>query len=219
MKPTCINLQTISDYLSGNLNQKLVSDIEEHLYTCARCREQIILSQEILNDPELIGGSEISETEANDIIQNLDLTPGFIKTCKKGFESIVQNIQYGWHTYKDHFSKDFSSKLALAPVKVRNSEQQNQKTNKLYLKIQDISIEIAIIPATNNCCHLNFKLFDRKKRDQNCRITITDSNKKTSSRLANNNEIKFENVPYGECNMQLFTNGKSIGKTNIYTGS
>ena len=219
MKSTCINIQTISDYLAGNLNQEFVSDIEAHLSHCMRCREQMILSQDILYDTELNSGSELSESEALAIIENLELSPGFVKTCKKGFQSITQNIQNKWQTITDQWTNGFSKKLAFAPVYVRNTVQTNQAIKKLNVLIKCHRIEIGIIPTINDCCHLHLKILHGKKHAQNCRVTLTDINNRTISRLANDSLIQFENIPYGECQMHIFNNGESVGETKIYTGS
>ncbi|MBF0449253.1 MAG: hypothetical protein HQK75_00975 [Candidatus Magnetomorum sp.] len=215
----CINLQTISAYLGGRLNDQAVSDIEAHLAACYRCREQVVFSQDILLDPDLTTDNRLSETEASTIMEQLHLSPTFIQTCKAGIHSFRQYIQKHWQSLKDQWSPGLSSPLAFSPVRVRSSAQPNSPLKRLNIPFQNHHIDCIIVPVDEDCCQLSLKVFYEKRRVQNCRITLVDSKGRTASRLAETGEILFENIPWGDCQLNVFHDGTTVGETKIYTGS
>jgi len=216
----CINLQTISAFLAGSLDEKAVSDIEAHLADCDRCREQIVLSKEILLDPDLTTEPLLSEKDALIAIEQLSFSKTAIQKCKEKFQSIKINIQQQWQTFTDQRTQAMPTHMAFAPVYVRSSEENNALSRQITIPFQDYRIDCTIVAETKeDHCQLFMKIFLQKQLAQNCRITLVDSNHRTVSRLTETGELHFENIPFGECQLALLKNGSPVGETTFYTGN
>jgi len=218
MNSKCVNIQTISKYISGNLDEQSVDAVELHLADCSRCREQVVLSQDVIQDSELTAQYSITESQASQIIENLHLTPGLIETCVTGLKTIKQNIQKKWYTLKDQWTVGMSPNLAFAPVSVRSGESWDRSVKRLRIPLHDNYIDCVIQKAEKGHCHLFLKVVSIKGKANNCRLLLTDVTGKSMSRLSSNCEIQFENIPCGECHLKLFQDGAPAGSTKLYTG-
>ena len=218
MNSKCVNLQMISDYLYGNLDEQSVASMELHLADCSQCREQLVLSQDVIQDPALIAESTLTEGQAEQIIENLNLSPGFIETCATGVQTIKKNIQHKWHELKDQWTVGMSPNLAFAPVNVRSGESWDRSVKRLRIPLHDNYIDCVIQKAGKGHCHLYLKYVPVKGQANNCRMLLTDVTGKSRSRLTSNCEIQFENIPCGECHLKLFQDGTPAGATKLYTG-
>jgi len=218
MNSKCINIQTIADYLSGNLREQSVENLELHLAGCSRCRELVVLSKEMIDDPELMPSSTMSESEASQIIENLPLSPGIVESVKKRVQNIKHHVQDQWRDFKDQWQLGVSPNLAYAPVSVRSGMPPKDLPKRLSVPLFDHRIDFVILPAGNESCHLHMKVISDSDESKSCRIILTDATNNTTSRMSENCEMLFENIPCGECQLQLFQNGQPAGKTKIYTG-
>jgi hypothetical protein len=218
MNSTCVNIQMISDYLSGNLDEQSVAAMELHLADCCRCREQVGLSQEILQDSELIAASTLTESQAEQIVDKLQLSPSFFQTCKTGIHAIQKTIQNKWHDFKNQRSVGMTPNFAFAPVNVRSGETWDRSVKRLRIPLHDNYIDCVIQEAGKGHCHLYLKVVPAEGKIENCRLMLTDVTGKSRSRLSNNCEIQFENIPCGECHLKLFQDGMPAGASRLYTG-
>jgi hypothetical protein len=218
MNSKCVNIQTISDYITGQLDKQSVNALEYHLADCSRCREQVVLSQEVIQDSDLAAESTLTETQASQIIDNLHLTPGFLETCATGIQTIKKTIQDKWYEFKDQWTVNMSPNLAFAPVNVRSGEKWDRSVKRLRIPLYDNSIECVIQNAGKGTCHLYLKVVPKKGQAHNCRLLLTDASGKSWSRMSNNCEIQFENIQCGECHLKLFQDGVPAGTTKLYTG-
>jgi hypothetical protein len=218
MNSKCVNLQTISRYISGNLDEQSIASVELHLADCSRCREQVVLSQDMIQDSDLRAEYSMTESQASQIIENLHLTPGLIETCVTGIQTIKKSIQRKWLELKDQWTVGMSPKLAFAPVKVRSGESWDRSVKRLRIPLHDNYIDCVIQKAGKGLCHLSLKVVSINGKATNCRLLLTDVTGKSMSRLSCNCEIQFENIPCGECRLTLFQDGAPAGATQLYTG-
>jgi len=218
MNSKCINYQMISDYLAGKLNEQSVSALEYHLADCSRCREQVVLYQEVLQDSDLTAESTLTEAQASQIIDSLSLSSGFIETCANGVQQLKKTIQNKWHELKDQWTLGISPNLAFAPVNVRSGEKWDKSVKRLRIPLHDNNIDCVIQKAGKGHCHLYLKVVPIKGQARNCRFLLTDVSGKSRSRMSSNCEIQFENIQCGECQLKLFQDGAPAGATKLYTG-
>jgi hypothetical protein len=214
----CVNIQMISDYLTGNLDEPSVKAMELHLADCSRCREQVVLSHEMLQDTTLSSEQTLTDSQANQVIHNLHLSTGFIGTCTKGVQTIKKTIQNKWHELKDQWTAGMSPNLAFAPVNVRSGESWDRSVKRIRIPLHDNYIDCIIQKAGKGYCHLYLKVVPMKGKADNCRLLLTDVTGKSMSRLSNTCEYQFENIPCGECHLKLFQDGAPAGATKLYTG-
>jgi hypothetical protein len=218
MNSKCVNIQMISDYLAGNLDEHSVASIEYHLAECSQCREQVLLSQEMIQDTALIAESSLTESQADQIIKDLRLTPGLKETCATGIQTVKKAVQKKWYALKDQLTVGLSPDLAFAPVNVRSGEAMDKSVKRLRIPLHDNNIDCVIQKAGKAHCHLYLKVVPLTGKVNHCRFLLTDANGKSRSRLSSNCEIQFDNIPCGECHLKLFHDGAPAGATKLYTG-
>jgi hypothetical protein len=208
----------ISDYLAGNLDEQSIASIESHLADCSRCREQVLLSQEMIQDSSLIAETSLTESQAYEIIKDLRLTPGLMETFTTGIQTVKKAVQKKWYALKDQWTVGMSPDLAFAPVNVRSGEEMEKSVKRLRIPLHDNTIDCVIQKAGKAYCHLYLKVVPEKGKVRHCRFLLTDKNGQSRSRLSSNCEIQFDNIPCGECHLELFHDGRPAGATKLYTG-
>lgn len=218
MNSKCVDIQMISDYLAGNMDEQSVASIESHLADCSRCREQVLFSQEMIQDSALIAESSLTESQANQIIKDLRLQPGLIESCATGIQTLKKAVQKKWYALKDQWIDGMSPDFAFAPVNVRSGEAIDKSVKRLRIPLHDNHIDCVIQKAGKSHCHLYLKVVPIKGKVNHCRFLLTDINGESRSRLSSNCEIQFDNIPCGECQLKLFHDGAPAGATKLYTG-
>jgi len=218
MNSKCVNFQIISDYLAGNMDEQSVTAVEYHLADCSRCREQVVLSQAVLQDSDLKAESTLTESEANQVIEKLHLSPGLLDTCRSGIQTIKKTIQNKCQALKDQLTVGMSPNFAFAPVNVRSGEKWDRSVKRLRIPLYDNNIDCVIQKVGRGHCHLYLKVVPLKGVADNCRLILTDVTGKVQSKMSSNCEIQFENIPCGECHLKLFQDGTPAGATKLYTG-
>jgi len=224
---TCLTNDNILEYISGKMDKTKKLEIDKHLTTCKLCRDDLMLSNQLLKDPELYKKDKLSKVDAQKIINSLNLDMKNRSLCIP-WQRIDKSRQYKFNDLKIRINSFLSylfpiqqaqfavnqyayAKSFRNPIKKNNELsyiQLNKRFGNIYLIILFEKFE------EDKYADIFIKLTQKSKNENNIRLILEkDSDGNIHSIPLIGQSKRFENLDFG--NYKLTVKQHAIKKGEL----
>ncbi len=192
----CLTLELLDEYIHQRLSPEEEEEIEAHLADCDPCREEFVLANSLLGDPELWASADTSEG------------PGILKTLDQKIQALFRRLE---SKLTDWCTGLIPPDWAFNPV--RNSDAAAQSLPSFFLKryFDDIIIEF-YAEKTDECRLLLYlKPFRNQYPLQHVHITLSpEAGGRYRRTLRGENEAFKKQLPFGSYQLELKQNSHAL---------
>ena len=189
MEVPCVDIEILSDIISGNLKKEERERIVAHIRTCKDCFERVHSALLVFNDSELDNWCELPEKNVKSIVKKIRK-----KTRKPLFnrKKIVEKV-ISW-------TGDLSPDFPLVYGYARNAAEPFSKPKTEFIHIQkDFSDVKTIIffEKYQDRFHIHIKMDSGHSETKNIRFNLISRDGQVS-RLLKEGYASFEDFPFGK---------------------
>jgi len=213
----CPGEEILADYIEGRLEDKQRRSIENHLSTCDRCLQTIVVANSMYTDYDCYEFQEVPEYVTQTIIQN------FISQKDKLWNIMLTRARRFWEQFKislADYGMLFFSDLQLAPVRrgtrvvhARNQSRRRKAFDRLKTDIEiqktgdnQARIKIQIKRSADEIDKIRVILLKRK-------LDISPViDREIASDILHDNSVLFENIPFDHYNLTFTRDGVTLGR-------
>ena len=217
MKSMCPGEEILADYIEGRLEKKQKCQIENHLSTCDRCLQTIIVANSMYTEYDSYEFQEVPEYVTQTIIQN------FISQKDKMRNIMFTRARRWWEQFKislADFGMLFFNDLQLAPVhrgarvvRARNQSRRRKAFDRL-------KTDIDIQKTGNNLARIKIQIKRSEDEIDKIRVILLKRklditpviDREIASDILHENSVQFENIPFDHYNLTFTRDGITLGR-------
>ncbi len=208
MKTSCIDEETLADFLEGRLKGSQLNTAEEHLADCDRCLDTLKIGNGLLRGGDLDDMAAVPDAvtrEAVAIVSRLNSGPELTAA-----EKVSNSIKVISSKVSRWFSHEFWGNRQLAPVR---GEVKIVSDNLIQVKKKFRSFQagIEIEKIDNATATIRVTLISGEKERTRTRVTLKRGAREVSSELMDEKLVVFESMPFGKYSLAFSRMGKPIG--------
>ena len=212
-KGNCPGDKLLSCYSDGLLEGDDKRSIEEHLLACHDCLDLILLSKRVKREE---AHGVIPDTPTRLIERAISLLPERGRDVISGLFDVVLRFA------KDSIeiiSNPGSLSISYGPVPVPVRGKETLSTNLIYLNkdFSEVESEIEIERAGTE--HLDIKVITKSvvsgKPEKGLRVGLFKSGREIASSVAENGEVRFTGLEFGEYAIKITRLGKEVGQISL----
>ncbi|ETR69817.1 MAG: hypothetical protein OMM_03680 [Candidatus Magnetoglobus multicellularis str. Araruama] len=218
MKSICPGEEILADYIEGRLDKKQRRIIENHLSTCDRCLETIVVANSMYSDYDNYAYQEVPEYVTQTIIQN------FISQKDKIWNIIATRARRWLEQFKvsvvDFGMIFWLPKMQLAPV--RGSRLVRARSQSRRRKAFDrLKTDIEIQKTGENLAQIKIQVKRSEPEIEKIRVILLKRklgigspviDREIASDILDENSVLFENIPFDHYKLTFTRDGVTLGR-------
>jgi len=213
----CPNEEILADYIEGRLEKKQRRLIENHLSTCDRCLQTIIVANSMYTDYDNYEFQEVPEYVTQTIIQN------FVSQKDKMLNIMITRARRLWERFKLSLADMgmlFFNDLQLAPVR-RGARVVRARTQSRRRKAFDcLKTDIDIQKTGDNRARIKIQIKRVDDAVDKIRVILLKRkldispviDREIASDILHENSVLFENIPFDHYNLTFTRDGVILGR-------
>jgi len=208
MKMRCPNDEVLADYIEGRLAKEERFEVEDHLSTCERCLDDLVVASSVFRGEALFECDSVPAALTEAAVRAIQRhgagsCPTFPQRVKRSLEDLSEKVS-DLLTFKP-------TGLQLQPI--RGSKTRLAKDLiQLRKKYRDFEVEIEIEKISESNAHIRVKLPEPPAEKRPIRVTLKRGKREVSSHLLSGAHVLFENVAFGHYGLTFSMDGVEVGE-------
>ena len=207
MKRSCIDDETIADYLEGRLTPSGRDRVEKHLCECADCRELLLMGAEMLDGDAIDAAVPVSAAVTQHTIDALQGTSTPSNRLKR---KIIQHGRQLFERGRSWFNGDAPG-WRPEPVAVRGAGDTPTDGQRLTkLAFSGIEVTVGIEPMDETGMMVEVQLISATPLSPPLRVELFIDSREVGSETLVDEAVQFESIPVGTYTLRFYQAGQAI---------
>jgi hypothetical protein len=213
----CPGEEILADYIEGRLEKKQRRLIENHLSTCDRCLQTIVVANSMYTNYDNYEFQEVPEYVTQTIIQN------FISQKDKMWNIMTTRARRWWEQLKislADFGMLFFNDLQLAPVRRGTRVVRARNLSRRRKAFDRLKTDIDIQKTGDNCAQIKIQIKRSESENDKIRVILLKRkldyspviDREIASDILHENSVLFENIPFDHYNLTFTRDGVTLGR-------
>jgi hypothetical protein len=208
MKISCPNDEIFADYIEGRLSEEKRFEVEDHLSSCDRCIEELVVASSVFQEEERFQSDSVPVGVTKAAVR---LVQGLSETGPSLSERVKQSIGDISAKVSDYLAFKPGGGLQLEPI--RGSKTRLDKDLiQVKKKYRDFDVEIEMEKMGENKAHIRVKIPGMVEEKGPVRVTLKRGDRDVASQLLSGDYVLFENIPFGHYSLIFSTDGVELGE-------
>jgi hypothetical protein len=217
MKNMCPSEEILADYIEGRLERNQRRLIENHLSTCDRCLQTIVVANSMYTDYDSYEFQEVPEYVTQTIIQS------FVSQKDKMWNIMVTRARRWWEKIKislADFGMLFFNDLQLAPVRRGTRVVRARNQSRRRKAFDRLKTDIDIQKTGDNRARIKVQIKRSEGEMDKIRVILLKRkldispaiDREIASDILHQNSVLFENIPFDHYNLIFTRDGITLGR-------
>jgi len=213
----CPGEEILADYIEGRLEKNQRRLIENHLSTCDRCLQTIVVANSMYTDYDSYDFQEVPEYVTQTIIQN------FISQRDKMWNIMATRVRRWWEQIKisvADFGMLFFNDLQLAPVRRGTRVVRAGNLSRRRKAFDRLKTDIDIQKTGENRAQIKIQIKRSASEKDKIRVILLKRkldyspviDREIASDILHENSVLFENIPFDHYNLTFTRDGVTLGR-------
>jgi len=213
----CPSEEILADYIEGRLERNQRRLIENHLSTCDRCLQTIVVANSMYTDYDSYEFQEVPEYVTQTIIQS------FVSQKDKMWNIMVTRARRWWEKIKislADFGMLFFNDLQLAPVRRGTRVVRARNQSRRRKAFDRLKTDIDIQKTGDNRARIKVQIKRSEGEMDKIRVILLKRkldispaiDREIASDILHQNSVLFENIPFDHYNLIFTRDGITLGR-------
>ncbi len=198
METSCIDMDTLADYLAGNISAEEKERVECHLSECDECREDFVIANTLLRDDTLSPREAVPQTTSQSLWEQIR-------------EKISTLCEWSLALPSEVSGQPWFDWIGTAQA-VRSGNSSPLEYALMSRDVDDLRAEIFVEKTAPDTADIIIRVLRDGEDAQNVRLILIQKGIPLVSRLMNSNSTHLRNLAFGTYRLAFAQNALEKGE-------